>query len=159
MISPLVLVGVNCEELKVETVGAVRSMVIVAVASVALEGPVLPAVSVAPLIANRGISVPPEHEVTLTVKVVAEVEVGAKTHPVALPAFEKSPATTLEVFIDLEKVKVKVMAELEFVGVVCAEVKEEIVGLVRSMVITELEVAAPTGPAFVALSLTAFAFN
>lgn len=146
-------------EVKLETVGVVRSMVIVEVASVALAGPVLPAVSVAALIANRGCSVPAEHEVILTVKVVAEVEEGANTQPVALPAFEKSPATTLEVFIDLEKVKVKKMAELEFVGVVCAEVKEEIVGLVRSMAITELEVAALTGPAFVALSLIEFAFN
>ena len=95
----------------------------------------------------------------LTLKVVDDVDVGVNTHEVEVPAFEKSPATIDAAFMDFEKVKVKVIAEEVFVGVLWVEVKEEIVGAVRSIVIPVVAVAALAGPEFVASSLTALASN
>ena len=76
-----------------DTVGAVRSMVIVA--PVAAEaGPVLPAASAAALTARRGMTVPSEQPVIVTVRELPESASGPKAHDVAVPVFEKSPAAT-----------------------------------------------------------------
>jgi hypothetical protein len=51
-----------------------------------------PAVSVAPLAANLGVTVPAPQEPTLTVRVVPDEALGVKVQPVAPVGFEKSPA-------------------------------------------------------------------
>lgn len=88
-----------------EAVGGVTSttvMVVLAVAAVA--GPRLPDVSEAPLTAKTGMTVPGPHPDTVTVLVEPESEPGLKVHPVAEPAFEKSPDATP--VTDSEKVSV-----------------------------------------------------
>ena len=50
----MALVGVLCAEVKPETVGAVRSMVIMVEAVDKLAGPVLPAMSLMAAMARRG---------------------------------------------------------------------------------------------------------
>ena len=77
-----------------EYVGAVLSRVIVVVAVAALAGPALPAASEAPLIANRGITVPSPHDVIVTVRVFPESVPGANTQLSAVPLLEKSAAAT-----------------------------------------------------------------
>ena len=67
---------------------------IVVVAVAADDGPVFPAVSVAPLAANRGVTVPALQFVIVTVRDEPESVPGANVQPVAVPAFEKSPAST-----------------------------------------------------------------
>ena len=77
------------------SVGAVVSVrVIVVVAVAADDGPVLPAASEAPFIANLGVTVPAEHDDTVTVREDPESVPGAKLQPVAVPVFVKSPAAT-----------------------------------------------------------------
>ena len=76
------------------TVGAVVSRVIVVVAVAADDGPVLLAESEAPLITNCGVTVPAEHDDTVTVRDEPESVPGAKTQLVAVPVFVKSPAAT-----------------------------------------------------------------
>ena len=68
-------------------------MAVVAAAVRAALGPVLPAVSIAPLAAKRAAR-PPSSQVTSTVRVVPESALGEKTHPAALLALEKSAAAT-----------------------------------------------------------------
>lgn len=75
-------------------VGAVSSRVMVVDAVAADEGPVLLAASVAPFTANRGITVPSLHPVTVTVRVEPESVPGLNEQPVAVPVFEKSPEAT-----------------------------------------------------------------
>lgn len=94
--------------------GAVVSRVIVVVAVAAEAGPVFPAVSVAPFMANWGINVPWLHEVIVTVRVVPESVPGANEHPVAVPVFEKSAGATPVTLSENVKVYVN---ELAFVGV------------------------------------------
>jgi hypothetical protein len=78
----------------VETVGAVMSRVIVVDDVAAAAGPVFDEASVAPLIAKRGWIVPAEQPVIVTVRVAPLSVPGSYTQPVAVPAFEKSPAAT-----------------------------------------------------------------
>ena len=87
-------VGVDCAEVNDETLGAVRSTVIVVVAVAADAGPVLVAVSLAPSAAKRGITVPSEQPDTVTVRDEPVSLPGAKLQPVAVPVFTKSPAAT-----------------------------------------------------------------
>jgi len=76
-------------------VGAVVSRVIVVDAEAADAGPVFPAASDAPLIANCGVTVPSLHPDTVTVRLLDEVSVpGENEHPVAEPVFVKSAAAT-----------------------------------------------------------------
>ena len=75
-------------------VGAVVSRVIVVVAVAADDGPVLSAASVAPLIANRGVTVPAEHDDTVTVRDEPESVPGSKLQEVAVPVLVKSPEAT-----------------------------------------------------------------
>jgi len=111
------------------TLGAVVSRVMVLDAVVADDGPVLPAVSVPPSAANRGMIVPSEHPDTRTVRVVPESEPGANEQPVAVPAFEKSPASTP--VTPSENVKVNEIVA-EFVGVEAAEVNDTTEGIAVS---------------------------
>jgi len=67
-------------------------MVVVAVD--ADDGPVLPAKSLAPPDANRGMIVPVEQPDTVTVRDDPESAPGANVQPVAVPVFVKSPAAT-----------------------------------------------------------------
>ena len=87
-------VGVEAAETKLETLGAVRSIVIVVEDVAADAGPVLPASSLAPSRANSGTTVPAEQLEIVTVRVVPESVAGAYTQPVAEPVLEKSPAAT-----------------------------------------------------------------
>lgn len=91
----------------------------------------------------------------IEVPVAAE---GVKTQPVALPALVKSAATKL--LMDSEKVRLYAML-VRLVGVVCAEVKVETLGAVRSMVIVVVAEAFELGPVFWvgAPSATVLAFN
>ncbi len=75
------------------TVGAVRSIEIV-VPVAAKAGPVLPAASATALTARRGMTVPSEQPVIVTVRELPASAPGSKAHDVAVPVFEKSPATT-----------------------------------------------------------------
>ena len=75
-------------------VGAVVSRVIVEVAVAADIGPVLPAVSVAPLAANCGVTVPWPQLEMVTVRVAPVSEPGAYEHESAVPVLVKSAATT-----------------------------------------------------------------
>jgi hypothetical protein len=87
-------VGVDATEVKLETVGAVTSRVIVVPEVAAVAGPVLPAASLAPPTANSGTIVPAEQLEIVTVRDVPESAPGANTQLVAVPVFEKSPAAT-----------------------------------------------------------------
>jgi hypothetical protein len=84
------------------TVGATRSRTSTVGEVASLVGPVLPAVSVAPLAANCGCSVPvAEHAATaivMGVPPVADVADGVNVQPVAVPALAKSVATIPETF-------------------------------------------------------------
>ena len=137
-----------------DTVGAVRSMVIVA--PVAAEaGPVLPAASVAAVTARRGMTVPSEQPVTVTVRVVPESAPGSKAHDVAVPVFEKSPATTPVTTSENVRVYVKLVA---LVGEAWALVKPVTVGAVTSRVIVEPSATA-AGPVLPAASVAPLAAN
>jgi hypothetical protein len=74
------------------------------VASKLAAGPALPAVSLTPEAASLKITVPSEQEETVTVIDDPEEAEGVKTHPVAVPAFEKSAEVNPETA--LEKVRV-----------------------------------------------------
>lgn len=82
----------------VVVVGAVvagaASLVIVLVAVDTEPGPVLPAKSAAPFMANRGMIVPTEQLDTVTVRDEPVSAPGANAQPVAVPVFVKSPAAT-----------------------------------------------------------------
>lgn len=89
-------------------VGAVRSMVMVE-PSVIAAGPVAPPLDVAPFDLICGITVPSEHPVTVTVKVVDDVAVTPETvQPVAVCADEnwKSEVVRLEASTPSLKVSV-----------------------------------------------------
>ena len=73
--------------------------------------------------------VPSEHPETVRVKFVPELALGVKEHPVAVPAFEKSDAATVLTFC--EKESAYVMLERVFVGELCEEVKEVMLGALR----------------------------
>ena len=90
----MALVGVLCAEVKPETVGAVRSMVIVVVALVADVGPELGGVAVSEteFAFKRGTRVPSLQPVIVTVKLVPLLAFGEKLQLVAVPAFAKSAA-------------------------------------------------------------------
>ena len=78
-----------------ETVGATVSLVMVVPEVLAAAGPVFPAPSTAPFAAKRGMTVPSEQLLIVTVRTVLDESVpGANEHPVAVPVFEKSPAAT-----------------------------------------------------------------
>lgn len=96
------------------TVGAVVSRVIVVDAVAADTGPALPAASLAPLAANRGVTVPSPQPDTVTVRDDPESVPGANEQPDAVPVFVKSPAATP--VTDSENVKVYVNDDT-FVGV------------------------------------------
>jgi hypothetical protein len=98
-----------------ETVGAVRSIVIVVDVSVALLGTLLLRVSVAVPCNIRGVTVPGEQPLTVTVKVVPELALNANEHPVEVPALSKSDDETP--LTESENTKVKVMGEDVLVGV------------------------------------------
>ena len=92
----MALVGVLCAEVKPETVGAVRSMVIVVVALVADVGPELGGVAVSEteFAFKRGTRVPSLQPVIVTVKLVPLLTLGANVQPVAVPAFTKPLAVS-----------------------------------------------------------------
>ena len=119
------------DEEKRDTVGAVTSRVIVVVAVAADAGPVLPAASDAPAAAKTGMIVPPVVHVTVTVREVPESVSGAKVQ-VAVPLLEKSPIATPVTFS--ENVSAYVMLDA-FVGDEAADVNDETVGAVVSMMI------------------------
>ena len=119
------------DEEKLDTVGAVTSRVIVVVAVAAGAGPVLPAASEAPADANTGMIVPPVVHVTVTVREAPESVSGAKVQ-VAVPLLEKSPIATPVTFS--ENVSAYVMLDA-FVGDEAADVNDETVGAVVSMMI------------------------
>jgi hypothetical protein len=75
-------------------VGAVISRVIVVDAVAADEGPLLPAASLAPFAAKRGMTVPLPQPDTVTVRLEPESVLGLNVQEVAVPAFEKSPDAT-----------------------------------------------------------------
>ena len=78
-----------------EIVGATVSTVMVVPDVDAVAGPVLPAASVAPPRAKRGITVPSLHPVIVTVRMVLDMSVpGVKTQLSAVPVFEKSTVAT-----------------------------------------------------------------
>ena len=84
--------------------GAVISRVTVVDAFTAADGPVLPATSVAPLAAKRGITVPSPQFETVTVRDDPESVPGANEQFNAVPAFEKSPDATPVTFSENVKV-------------------------------------------------------
>jgi hypothetical protein len=96
-------------------------MVIAVASAVATAGPVLPRASVTEAALRRGCKVPSEQSLTSTFTAFdAVAAAGAKTHPVAVPAFSKSAATMFEV--GSLKVAAKVIAAT-FVLAVVAEVR------------------------------------
>ena len=86
------------------SVGAVASRVIVVVALTFVAGPVLPTASVICPDFNRGMIVPDEHDDTVMVSVVPDDALGEKEHPVAVPAFSKSPPPTPVTLFDITRV-------------------------------------------------------
>lgn len=121
------------------TVGPVASRVIVVVAVAATAGPAFDEASLAPFDAKRGWIVPSEQLVIVTVRVVPLSVPGAYAQPVAVPAFEKSPAATP--VTASENVSVYAMLE-EFVGDVAAEVKLDTDGAVTSVMLAPIDCAA-----------------
>ena len=114
-----------------EIVGATVSTVIVVADVASLDGPVLPAVSIAPEATNLGITVPSLQPETVTVRVVPEVSVpGVNAQPVAVPVFAKSPDATP---VTASPNVIVYVNDDAFVGVVCADVNEETDGPVVSM--------------------------
>ncbi len=78
-----------------ETVGLVVSRVMVDVDVAADDGPVMLDPLVAPFTAKRGCTVPSLQPDTVSVREADDVSVpGLNEQPVAVPAFEKSPAST-----------------------------------------------------------------
>ena len=134
------------------TVGAVRSIVIVAPVE-AEAGPVLPAASETALTARRGMTVPSEQPVTVTVRELPESASRAKVHDVAVPVFEKSPAATP--VTDSENVSVY-DSDAAFVGDAVTAVNDETVGAVVSRVIVGPS-AIVAGPVLPAASVAPFA--
>ena len=104
---------------------------IVVVAFASDAGPVFPAVSVAPLAANRGITVPAPQPDTVTVRDEPESVPGANEHPDAVPALLKSPDATPVTFS--ENVNVYVNDEA-FVGDDCADENDDTDGPLVSIV-------------------------
>lgn len=86
------------------SVGAVASRVMVVVALTFVAGPVLPTASVICPDFNRGMIVPDEHDDTVMVSVVPDDALGEKEHPVAVPAFSKSPLATPVTLFDITRV-------------------------------------------------------
>ena len=103
--------------------------VIVVVDVVVADAPVLPAASIAPPAANSGRTVPPEHPVIVTVRLVPESVPGSNEQSVAEPVFEKSspviPVTDSENVIEY-------VSDVRFVGVASADVKVVMVGITPS---------------------------
>ena len=123
-------VSVNDAVEGVDKVGALLTVTELAVDAVA--GPVFPAVSLAPLAANRGATVPFTVHDTVTVRVVLDVSVpGSKVH-VAVPVFVKSAAATPVTASEKTREYVKLV---EPVGELCADENDEIVGAVVSTTI------------------------
>ena len=73
-------------------------------ATAAVAGPVLPAVSVTPLATRFATTVPSEQLATVTVIELPEAADGVKVQPVAVPVLVKSAAAIPET--DSEKVRV-----------------------------------------------------
>ncbi len=113
------------------TVGAAVSRVIVVVAVAAVEGPVFPAASAAPLNAKRGMTVPSPQFVMVTVRVEPVSDPGEKLQFCAVPEFEKSPEMTP--VTDSENCSVYVNDEAD-VGDCCEEENEVTVGATESFV-------------------------
>jgi hypothetical protein len=134
-------------------VGTTVSRVSVVVAVNADVGPAVPERSSAPLAAKRGVKVPLEQPVTVTVRVEPVSAPGAKAQPVAVPALEKSPAATP--VTDSLKVSVQVRV-VALVSPESAVVIEETEGAVRSM-LTVGPVCCVAGPALPTPSATASA--
>ena len=122
--------------------GPVRSIVM-AVAVAALMGPALPAASVTPPAASTGASVPSEQPVAVTTTDVPLAADGEKVQPVAVPAFERSPATMPDT--DLLRVSVN-MGAVAAVG--DAGEVQAAVGGVRSTITVGAATAAPGNGVF-----------
>ena len=148
------VVGEACVDEKPDTVGAVRSMVMLEPVT-ASAGPVLPAASTAPAAAKRGTRVPSEQLVIVTVREALESVLGSKTQPVAVPVFDRSAAITP--VTDSENVSVNVCA-MALVGEAVTAVSDA-VGAVRSIVIVVVEASAVAGPVLPAPSLAPPAAN
>jgi hypothetical protein len=101
-----------------EFVGAVVTLVALDAAVLAIAGPRF-AGSITELTASRGWIVPAEQPVALTVKLTPLEASGAKVHPVAVPAFEKSPEARPET--DSLRTKVKEIALDEFRIAACPD--------------------------------------
>jgi len=118
------------------TVGAVTSSTVMVELAVAVTaGPWLLDVSRAPLAAKTGMTVPGSHPDTVTVRDEPESVPGLKVHPVAEPAFEKSPDATP--VTDSENVSVYVNDVAE-VGDDCDELNDDTVGGARSRTVENL---------------------
>jgi len=148
-------VGVDWVEVNPVTVGAVVSRVIVSVAVAADVGPVLPAVSVPPSAANRGMIVPAEQPDTVTVYEAPEPDT-ANEQPVAVPVLLKSPDATP--VTDLENVS-EYSTDVAFVGVDSVEVNPVTPGTDVSRVIVVVAVVSDAGPVLPAASVAPFAVN
>ena len=82
-----------------EIVGAVRSILIGVVVRASLNGPFVDVtVPKIELARSFGINVPSLHEVTVKVKLEPELELMAKTQPVAVPVLAKSESAIPEAF-------------------------------------------------------------
>jgi hypothetical protein len=107
------------------------SRVIVVEAVAADEGPLFPAVSVAPLAVKRGMTVPAPQPETVTVRLEPVSVPGLNTHVKAVPVFEKSSEATPVTDSENCNVYVNVAA---FVGEDWVDEKELTVGAVESLV-------------------------
>lgn len=105
------LVGVICAEVNEETVGAVRSMVIVVEAAEFEVGPLLgvAAVSATVFALRRGVRVPSLHPVMVIVKLVPLAALGENVQPVAVPEFAKSVDANPVMDSDIDNVYVNVV--------------------------------------------------
>ena len=119
-------------------------------------GPAVPARSAAPPAAKRGITVPSEQLVTVSVRVAPESAPGAKTQPVAVPVLVKSAAATP--VTDSENVSVYVSV-VAFVGEAVTAANDATVGAVTSRVIVVVALATAAGPVLAAASAAPPALN
>ena len=148
------VVGEAWTDEKPDTVGAVRSMVMLEPVAAAV-GPELPAASTAPSAAKRGTRVPSEQLVIVTVREAPEPVPGSKAQPVAVPVFDRSPAATPVTASENVRVYSSAVA---LVGDAVTAVSDA-VGAVRSIVIVVADVAAVAGPVLPAPSLAPPAAN
>jgi hypothetical protein len=148
------LVSTNAAVLGVASVGAALREIVTVEPVAAVAGPVLPAASVAPPLAKRGITVPSEQPEIVTVRVLPESVPGSKVQSVAVPVVVKLAAVTP--VTDSENVSVYVSVSAP-VGVAVTAVKLDTVGAVVSITIA-LEPAmlfAPVGTVVDVIALPA----